>query len=181
MFEVAVARRCQKRAHQLTLPRYIGRWGGGAAHGAPSATRELASRCRRAIKNRRDFLERQIKHIMQYEGESLSGSQLVENEQKRWADRISKHEVRVGIAVAGRVGRGHEWLLTPRPPRAQDVETYACYNGRQPTAEVLYLYSIRAADFKPSLLDGILGLADRAQHSVRDRSEAGATFIEPLG
>src|SRR5207244_2225648 len=91
MFEVAVARRCQKRAHQLTLPRYIGR----ATHGASSATRDLASRSGRAIENRRDFLERQIKHIMQYEGEALSGSQLVENEQKRWADRISKHEVRV--------------------------------------------------------------------------------------
>jgi hypothetical protein len=54
--------------YQLTMVREVGRRGDGAAHAASGATGELSSRCRRAVDERSDLLEREIEHVVHNEG-----------------------------------------------------------------------------------------------------------------
>ena len=41
--------------------------------------------------------------------------------------------------------------------------------------------ALGAAQPQPRLLEGVVGLAQRTQHPVRDRPQAGAVLVEALG
>jgi len=60
------------------------------------------------------------------------------------------------------------------------VETYAADDRRHPSAQVLYSAVIGPAHAQPGLLDGILRLAQRAQHPVRDRLKMPPLLLESL-
>jgi hypothetical protein len=48
----------------------------------------------------------------------------------------------------------------------------------QPAAEVFDLARIRAAQLQPRVLDGVVGLGQRAEHPVGHRAQAGPVFLE---
>ena len=43
------------------------------------------------------------------------------------------------------------------------------------------LLGVGAAEPQPGLLDGVVGLAQRAEHPVGDRPQVGAVLVESLG
>jgi hypothetical protein len=51
----------------------------------------------------------------------------------------------------------------------------------QPSLEVLDLARVGAADPQPGVLDGVVGLAERAEHPVGDRAEMRPVLLELLG
>ena len=55
--------------------------------------------------------------------------------------------------------------------------------GRQPAAQVVDLAGVgaAAAEPQPGSLDGVVGLAERAEHPVGHRPQVGAVGLEPLG
>src|SRR5262249_34219613 len=72
------------------------------------------------------------------------------------------------------------WLLAPRPARAQHVQAHAPDNGCQPGAEVLDGTSVGAAEPQPGFLDGVVGLAERAEHPVGHRPQLRFVVLESL-
>jgi hypothetical protein len=73
-----------------------------------------------------------------------------------------------------------EWLLAPRPARAQHVEADPANYRRQPSAQVLDAAGVGPAEPEPGFLDRIVGLTQRAQHSVGHRPQVDAVFLELL-
>jgi hypothetical protein len=53
--------------------------------------------------------------------------------------------------------------------------------GGQPGAEVLDLARIGAAEPQPGVLDGVVSLAERAEHPVGDRAQMRSLLLELLG
>jgi hypothetical protein len=51
-------------------------------------------------------------------------------------------------------------------------------NRRQPSAKVLDLARVGAAEPQPRVLDGVVGLAERAEHPVGDRAEVRSVLLE---
>ena len=81
----------------------------------------------------------------------------------------------LGLGAVGgvddRVGNVHiERLLAARSARAEHVQRHAGDDRRQPAAEVLDLARVHAAEPQPGILDGVVSLAERAQHPVGDRA-----------
>ena len=88
----------------------------------------------------------------------------------------------LGGRVNERLGQpAADVLLVSRLARAQHVERDARDDGRQPAAEILDRRGIRPDEPEPGLLHGILGLAHRAEHAVRDRTKVRAVSLELLG
>jgi hypothetical protein len=78
-----------------------------------------------------------------------------------------------------RVGNVHvERPLASRLARAEHVQRHAGDNRRQPAAEVLDLARVDAAEPQPSVLDGVLGLAQRPEHPVGDRAQIRSLLLE---
>jgi hypothetical protein len=73
-----------------------------------------------------------------------------------------------------------ERLLTSRLARAEHVQGAARDNGGQPGAEVLDLARVGAAEPQPSVLDSVLGLAERPQHPVGDRAQMRSLLLESV-
>jgi hypothetical protein len=92
----------------------------------------------------------------------------------------------LGLGAVGgvddRVGNVHvERLLAPRFARAEHVQRYACDDRGQPAAEVLDLARVGAAEPQPGVLDGVVGLAGRAEHPIGDRAEMRSVILELPG
>ncbi|HEU4614096.1 MAG TPA: hypothetical protein VFS15_18505 [Kofleriaceae bacterium] len=68
-----------------------------------------------------------------------------------------------------------------RALRAQHVEAHACDDRGQPAAQVLDLVRVGARRLEPRLLHGILGLAGRTEHALRDRAQVAAVLVKSLG
>ena len=102
------------------------------------------------------------------------------------ADRVGEQRLVLGIAaisgVDDRVRHIHlERLFTPRSARAEHVQRHACDNRRQPAAKVLDLARIGAAEAQPGVLDGVVSLAERAEHPVGDRPKMWSLILELAG
>ena len=88
-----------------------------------------------------------------------------------------------------RVGAGDDRLrkvdahrvLTAGLARAQHVEAEAGDDGGQPAAEVVDVARIGSAEPQPGILDGVVGLGHRAEHSVGHRPQVGSVGLEALG
>jgi len=65
--------------------------------------------------------------------------------------------------------------------RPQDVQAHARDDGCQPSTEVVDLLGIGAAQSQPGFLNGIVHVAQRAQHPIRHGAQAGSVFFESLG
>ena len=88
-----------------------------------------------------------------------------------------------GLAARDQLGRVRaplQRLLGPRRARAQHVEAQPRDDGRQPPPEVLDSTRVRAADPDPGFLNGVVGLAPRAEHPVGDRPQVTPVLFESL-
>ena len=122
---------------------------------------------------------------MQDEREPLGGLERLEDNEQREPDGVGQERLvlRVGAvgAVDDRLREAHvERFLTPRPARAQHVQRDARDDGRQPAAEVLHLVGVGPVEAQPRLLDGVVGLAQRAEHPVGDGAQPGPVLFEVL-
>ena len=64
-------------------------------------------------------------------------------------------------------------LLAPTLARAQLIKAHPCYDGRQPSAQVLDAVGVGAVVSEPGFLDGVVRLAKRSKHSVGHRPQMG--------
>ena len=109
-------------------------------------------------------------------GEPLCRRQRLEHDEQREADGVGEQRLVLGVDPVGgvddRVGNVHvERLLASRPARAEHVQRDACDDGSQPGAEVLDLACVGAAEPQPSVLDGVVSFAERAEHPIGDRAQ----------
>jgi hypothetical protein len=74
-----------------------------------------------------------------------------------------------------------ERLLAPRSARAEHVQRHAGDDCRQPAAEVPDFARVGAAEPQPGVLDGVVGLAERAEHPVGDSAEMRPLLLEVPG
>ena len=74
-----------------------------------------------------------------------------------------------------------EGLLAPCLARAQHVQTHPRHYRGQPRSEVLDPPRVSATQAQPGFLDGVVGLAERAEHPVGHRPEPSPVCLETLG
>src|ERR671922_262548 len=104
---------------------------------------------------------------------------------QRQPEGMGEQRLVLGIDPARAVdkGIGHppgERLPPPRLARAEHVQRDPSDDGRQPPTEVLHLVRVNAVQPQPGLLDGIVGLTQRAQHPVGHRSQPRSMLLESL-
>ena len=114
-----------------------------------------------------------------------AGVERLQHDEQREPDRVGQQRLVLGVGAVGAVDDrlGHvdaQRLLAPRVARAQHVQADARDDGRQPAAEVLDVARVGAAEPQPGLLDGVVGLAERAEHPVGHRPQVGPVRLEPL-
>ncbi len=167
-FHVATSQCCKKRTHYLASASglSVGRYGGPA--NTPTGTAgKLSRRLRRPIQYRCDFVKGKIEEIMQHKGEPLSGIQSVEHHEECHPNRVSQQRLlfRVNCVACTMLRIGYrvrrpwciEGLLAPRRPRAENIETDARHNSREPSAEILDLVGIGTVQPEPCFLHRIVG------------------------
>ena len=98
-------------------------------------------------------------------------------------DRVGEQRLVLGVVRRrggdDRIGHAHiERLLAPGVARAQHVEADAGDDGRQPAAKVVDLACVGAARAAARLLDGVVGLAVRAEHAIGDRPKVGPVLLK---
>ena len=124
---------------------------------------------------------------MQHERQTLGRSERVEHHEQRQTHRVSEQRLvlRVTLDVLDADHRlrqpAADIVLLARPPRSQHVERHACDDGREPTREVGDRLRVRATQPQPRLLHSVVGIADRAQHPVGDRTQPSAMALELPG
>ena len=90
-------------------------------------------------------------------------------------------------AAPARAGRDRlrrlrgERLLAPRLARPQHVEAHARDDRGQPSAKVVDARGIGAAEPQPRFLNGVVHLAQRAEHPVSHGAQVGSVLFESLG
>ena len=112
-----------------------------------------------------------------------AGASVSQHHQQREPDRVGQQRfvLRVGTVGAAHDRVGHvrvQRLLAPRAARAQHVQAHPGDDRRQPTAQVLDAAGVGAAQPQPGLLDGVLGLGQRAEHPVGHRPQMRAVRLE---
>jgi hypothetical protein len=65
--------------------------------------------------------------------------------------------------------------------RPQHVEAHARNDRCQPSAKVVDARGIGAAQSQPRFLNGVVHLAQRAEHAVRDGAQVSSVLFESLG
>lgn len=143
------------------------------------------ARGRRSAHHGGDLLEGQFEHVMEDEGQSLSGSQGIEHDEERQADRVGKERLVLWSKFSrwadDRIGEMHlEGFLSPDISRAEHIEANAGDDRCQPSARILDLVRLGSAHPHPGVLDCIVGLCERAQHPIGDRPQMAPLLLEAL-
>jgi hypothetical protein len=123
---------------------------------------------------------------VEHEREPLRGGQGVEHDQECEADRVGQQRFLFGLELPFRADDGvgevqREGLLAPGVARPQHVQAHAGDDRGQPSAEVLDSARAGPADAQPGVLDGVVGLGERAEHPVGHRPQVGAVLLEAIG
>ena len=125
---------------------------------------------------------------MEHERQSFRRLQLLEDDEQRQTDRVGEHGVSLGPFVPktyradDRIRHVHvQGILPARRSRSQHVQAHARHDRRQPSPQVVDTTDIRAAQSDPGFLDGVLRLADRSEHAIRDRPHVRSVLFELLG
>ena len=139
--EVAATCRGVEGVHDVPASGAVTRRRRRVLHAPAGAARELTGRVGRALEHHRDLVERHREHVVEDEREALGRAQGLEHHEHREADRVGELGLVGGVAVVtddDRVGNAHvERLLGSRPASAQDVETHAGRDRREPPADVV--------------------------------------------
>jgi hypothetical protein len=122
---------------------------------------------------------------VEHEREPLRGRQRLEHDEQGEPDRVDEERLLLGVDLGvdahDRLGQPRAGvLLAPGAAGAEHVEADATHHRRQPAAEVDERVGVGAAQAEPRLLHRVLGLADRAEHPVRDRVQVRSMVFELL-
>ena len=185
--EITAARGREEGIDHLALTRQVGIGSGdlGALDPAPGPAGELSRRLGRPIDHRRDLVERQLEHVMEDEGEPFGGGQRVEHDEKGQPDRVREQCLFLGLsrAVLADDGVGQvllEELLAASVARAEHVQANARHDRRQPAVHVVDVVRPGPVDPQPGVLQGVVGLGDRAEHPVGHRPQSWSLLLEPV-
>ena len=156
---------------------------GFAAHAPAGAGRELGGGVLRSAHDRRDLGERQVEHVVQHESQPLGRRQPLEDDEQRRADRVGQQ--RLLFRVDGLGGRDRVPGVVSSSgcsgcalrARSMSRQMRATTVVSQP-AHVAHVADVGAVHPQPSLLNGVLGLGQRAQHAVGDRAEMCSVLLE---
>jgi hypothetical protein len=123
--------------------------------------------------------------VVEYEREALGRAQRLQHDEQREADGVGQQRLVLRVGSVGAVDErvGHvdaERLLPPPLARAEHVQRHAGDDGRQPGREVLDLPRIRAVEPEPRLLDGVVRLAQGAEHPIGHGPQVRALLLESL-
>jgi hypothetical protein len=123
---------------------------------------------------------------VQHEGEPLGRTQGVEHDEQRQPNRVGEQYLLLGalsvVETDDRVGHVRDQqLLRPRVARFQRVQAHAGADRGQPSAQVLDVVTVGAAESKPGFLNRVVRLDQRAEHPVGDCPQVGALFLEAIG
>ena len=177
----------QERIDNATLDRHVRiRAWRTFADAATGATRQLAGGRGRLAHDIGDLVERDGKHVVQDEREAFGGCQGLEHDEQGDPDGIGKDDVVLGALVER---DGHDRLRQPapgvvlasRPARPEHVQADPADDHREPATKVIGASRVAAIEPDPCLLDGIVGLADRAEHPVGDAAQVRTLVLELLG
>jgi hypothetical protein len=154
-------------------------------HATPPPAGELPGRLWRPSDDRGDFLEGHSEHVVQYEGQPFGRSQRFEYHEQREPDGVGEHRfllgVGFGVEADDRFGEpAADVVLLARAARPQDVEADAADDGGEPAAEVGDRLGVGTAQSQPGLLEGVIGVAERAEHAVGDCPQVRPVLLEPL-
>ena len=184
------SRRRGRRRGRRRRPRAGGRARPRGAGRAPctrrrAAARQLPRRLRGALEDRRDVVEGHGEHVVQHEGQPLGGAQRVEHDEHREPDRVGEQRLLLGVgrvrAAAAGSGASASSGSSRRDVRVRSMSRrHAGDDRRQPAAEVVDGARVGAAEPQPRLLDGVVGLARRAEHPVGHRAQVGPVLLESL-
>lgn len=122
---------------------------------------------------------------MEDEGEPLCGGERLQDDEQCESDGVRQQGLMLGVelvlAADERVGHVHvEGRLTVGLPRAEHVQAHPRNDRRQPAGEVLHIACVGAAGSQPRLLECVVGVRHRAEHSICDRPQARPMLLEPL-
>jgi len=122
---------------------------------------------------------------VQHEGDPLGWSQPFQHHEQRNADRVPSSGFVLGVCpfldVQDRLGLPHaQRLFTPRTARAQHVQAHPGDDRPQPSTQVLHFARAGAPQPQPCFLDGVIGLARRAEHPVGHGSQVSPVLLESL-
>ena len=123
---------------------------------------------------------------MEHEGEALRGPQRVDHDLEGEADRVGQEHFLLGV---GPVGGAHdrvrdvrlERLLVMGVPGAERVQADPGDDRRQPGLHVVDVVGPGPVDPLPGILDGVVGLGERAQHPISHGPQMGPVFLEAAG
>src|SRR5262245_14232168 len=71
-----------------------------------------------------------------------------------------------------------ERLFAPGAARTEHIQTHSGDDGRQPAREVFDPRGVGAAETQPGLLDGVVSLSQRSEHSVGDSAQPRPVLFE---
>ena len=185
--EVAVAGGGEEGVDDFALAGEIGvGHRGRSLHPAPRAARELPRRGRGAPDDGRDLVERHAEHVVQHEREPLGGRQRLEHDEQREPDRVGQQRLVLGVDPVRRGSRSDRARARRAAPRGATCASAACSGTRRATTVVSQPprfstpLGVGAAEPQPGFLDGVVGLAQRAEHPVGHRPQVGPVLLEPF-
>ena len=122
----------------------------GAAWDAAAPTGQFAGGLRRPLDDRRDLVERDGEHVVQYECQSLGRRQGVQNHEQRQSHRFGEHRLMLWIRFADTVDDrvwhpGDEFFRRTGLAAAQGVEADPRHHRGEPRGKVGDLRGIPAA------------------------------------
>jgi hypothetical protein len=112
-----------------------------------------------------------------------AGERTIEHDEESETDRVGEHGLLLGIG-RGDVFRSRlgdfrvQGFFAARAARAKHVKADAGDDGGQPSAKIFDRVGIGAPEAQPGFLDGVVGLAERTQYAVRDRTQVPAILFE---
>ena len=183
--EVTTASCQEEGVDNCTLTSEVGIRYFGAPYPTSRPARELPGRRRGSIDHRSDLLEWQVEHVMENEGQALSGSERVQNDEESETDRVGKECLVLGSKFShwtdDRIREMHlQALFASVIACSQHIQTNAGHDRRQPSTKVLDVVGLGPADSKPGILDCVIGLGERSQHPIGDGSKLCPLLFEAL-
>jgi hypothetical protein len=125
---------------------------------------------------------------MEHERDPFGRGERVHHDVQRHADGVREQGLllRIDPGVPGHLPRQHpdgklERLLGPHPAPAEHIQADPAGHRGKPTAQVLDTLAAGPRQPQPRLLDGIVRVGMRAEHTERDRVEIGALGLELRG
>jgi len=122
---------------------------------------------------------------VQHERDPLDGVEGLQDHEQREADRVGEQRPLLGVGGAAalvqglhRLGGRFEQLHMADAPGAQHVHADPADDGGEPAAQVLDALVVRPAESQPGLLDGFVGVRQRAEHLVGDGPQTAPVLLE---